>query len=134
VVAQAAHAAAEFIGWPEARIPVAEAALYIATANKSNSVVKAIDAALEDVRNGRTLPVPPSLRDGHYQGASRLGHGEGYQYPHDYAGHHVAQNYLGAARRFYEPSDQGHERKIRERMKHWKKATGVSSAPASSKR
>lgn len=134
VVAQAAHAAAEFIGWPEARIPVAEAALYIATANKSNSVVKAIDAALEDVRNGRTLPVPPSLRDGHYQGASRLGHGEGYQYPHDYAGHHVAQDYLGAARRFYEPSDQGHERKIRERMEHWKKATGVSSAPASSKR
>lgn len=124
VVAHAAHAAAEIIGWPEARIPIAEAALYIATANKSHSVITAIDTALEDVKSGRTLPVPTHLRDGHYAGAKRLGHGEGYVYPHDAPGHHVAQDYLGAARRFYEPSDQGHERKIRERLEAWRKAPG----------
>src|SRR5437762_3218152 len=84
VLANAAFQAAEFIGWPEARIPIAEAALYIATANKSNSVITAIDAALGDVRSGRTLPVPEHLRDAHYPGARRLGHGEGYQYAHDF--------------------------------------------------
>src|SRR4051812_20568992 len=77
ILAQAAHQAAEFIGWPEARIPIAEAALYVATANKSNSVILAINAALEDVRSGRTLAVPEHLRDAHYQGAKRLGHGKG---------------------------------------------------------
>ena len=107
VLAQTATAAAEFIGWPEARIPLAEAALYIATANKSNSSILAIDAALEDVRSGRTLAVPEPLRDAHYRGAKRLGHGEGYEYAHDHPGHFVAQDYLGAARRYYEPTDQG---------------------------
>lgn len=122
VLATAACQAAEVIGWPEARIPIAEAALYIATANKSNSVVKAIDAALEDIRSGRTLAVPNHLRDGHYAGSKVLGHGEGYRYAHDFPGHHVAQDYLGAARRFYEPSTQGHERKISERLDLWRKA------------
>jgi putative ATPase len=120
VLAVAAHHAAEFIGWPEARIPIAEAALYIATANKSNSTITAIDAALEDVRSGRTLPVPEHLRDAHYQGAKRLGHGEGYQYAHDHAGHFVAQDYLGAARRYYDPTDQGVEKKIKERVERWR--------------
>ena len=94
VLANAAFQAAEFIGWPEARIPIAEAALYIATANKSNSVITAIDAALGDVRSGRTLPVPEHLRDAHYPGARRLGHGEGYQYAHDFPEHFVVQEYL----------------------------------------
>lgn len=94
VLAQAAHQAAEFVGWPEARIPIAEATIYIATANKSNTAYLAIDAALEDVRSGRTLPVPDHLKDGHYKGAKSLGHGVGYQYAHDGAGHFVAQNYL----------------------------------------
>ena len=107
VLANAACAAAENIGWPEARIPIAEAALYVATANKSNSVIKAIDAALEDVRSGRTLPVPRHLRDAHYAGAQRLGHGAGYQYAHDHPGHFIPQDYLGAERRFYEPTEQG---------------------------
>src|SRR5579872_6818108 len=80
VLANAAFQAAEFIGWPEARIPLAEAALYIATANKSNSTILAIDAALEDVKSGRTLAVPEHLRDDHYPAAERLGHGVGYQY------------------------------------------------------
>jgi putative ATPase len=120
LLAHAAFQAAEFIGWPEARIPLAQAALYIATAPKSNSSVTAIDAALNDIRSGRTLPVPPGLRDTHYAGAERLGHGKGYLYPHDYPGHIVAQDYLGATRTFYHPSDQGRERQIRERLDQWR--------------
>ena len=120
VLAQAAHQVAEFIGWPEARIPIAEAAIYIATANKSNSAYKAIDAALEDVRTGRTLPVPEHLRDAHYKGAERLGHGEGYQYAHDGEGHFVPQNYLTEMRRYYEPTEQGVEKKIKERVDKWR--------------
>jgi len=121
VLANAAHQAAEFIGWPEARIPIAEAAIYIATAHKSNSVIKAIDAALEDVRSGRTLAVPEHLRDAHYAGAKRLGHGEGYQYAHDHAGHFVPQDYLGANKRYYEPTEQGTEKKIKERVEKWRR-------------
>jgi putative ATPase len=120
LLAHAAFQSAEFIGWPEARIPIAEAALYIATAPKSNSTVTAIDAALADVRSGRTLPVPPSLRDTHYSGAERLGHGKGYLYPHDFPGHIVAQDYLGTTRTFYHPSDQGRERQIAERLEQWR--------------
>jgi len=120
VLAVAAHQAAEFIGWPEARIPLAEAALYIATAHKSNSTITAIDAALADVRSGRTLAVPEHLRDAHYVGAERLGHGVGYQYAHDHPGHFVAQDYLGADKRYYEPTDQGTEKKIKERVEKWR--------------
>src|SRR5207245_1192786 len=107
VLATAAFQAAEFIGWPEARIPIAEAALYIATASKSNSVITAIDAALADIRSGRTLPVPEHLRDAHYPGAKRLGHGGGYQYAHDFPEHFVVQDYLGAEKRLFEPNAQG---------------------------
>jgi len=120
VLATAAHQAAEFVGWPEARIPIAEAALYVATANKSNSAYLAIDAALEDVRQGRTLPVPKHLRDTHYTGAERLGHGQGYEYAHNHPGHFVAQDYLGALRHYYQPTDQGVEKKIKERVERWR--------------
>ncbi|MBI3868353.1 MAG: replication-associated recombination protein A [Verrucomicrobia bacterium] len=120
VLANAAHSAAEFVGWPEARIPIAEAVIYIATANKSNTAILSIDAALEDIRQGRTLPVPESLRDGHYAGAKRLGHGQGYQYAHDHPDHFVAQDYLGAAKRYYKPTDQGTEKKIAERLERWR--------------
>jgi putative ATPase len=120
VLAQSAHEAAEFVGWPEARLPVAEAAIYIACAPKSNSACLAIDAALKDVREGRTLAVPEHLRDAHYQGARQLGHGKGYEYAHDHPGHFVVQDYLGAARRFYEPTDQGQERKIKDRLDQWR--------------
>lgn len=122
VLANAAFQAAEFIGWPEARIPLAEAVIYIATAAKSNSAILAIDAALKDVEAGRTLPVPEHLRDTHYAGAKRLGHGEGYKYAHDYPGHFVPQDYLGAARRYYEPTEQGVEKKIKDRLEKWRKA------------
>ena len=120
VLANAAHQAAEFIGWPEARIPIAEAAIYIATAHKSNSVITAIDAALADVRSGRTLAVPEHLRDGHYKGAERLGHGVGYEYAHSHPGHFVAQDYLGAHKRYFEPTEQGVEKKIKERVDKWR--------------
>ncbi len=129
ILAQAAFQASEFVGWPEARIPLAEAAVYIATANKSNSACIAIDAALEDVRSGRTIPVPMHLRDASYKGAERLGHGKGYQYAHDYEGHYVAQEYLGVNRRFYEPTDQGVEKKIKERVEKWRALAGKPGAP-----
>jgi putative ATPase len=126
VLANAAFQAAEFIGWPEARIPLAEAALYIATAAKSNSTILAIDAALKDVESGRTLAVPEHLRDAHYQGAKRLGHGEGYKYAHDFPEHFVAQDYLGADKRYYEPTEQGVEKKIKERLEKWRLQRGTA--------
>jgi len=126
LLATTAFRAAEFIGWPEARIPIAEAALYIATAPKSNSVVLAIDAALADVRSGPTLPVPEHLRDAHYRGAERLGRGRGYQYAHDFPGHFVAQDHLGATKHFYTPSDQGLERQIRDRIEQWRHSAAQS--------
>ena len=120
VLANAAHQAAEFIGWPEARIPIAEATIYLATANKTNSACVAIDAALEDIRSGRTLAVPEHLRDASYAGAKRLGHGEGYEYAHSHPGHFVVQDYLGAERRYYEPTEQAGEKKIKERLDQWR--------------
>jgi putative ATPase len=120
VLASAAHQAAEFVGWPEARIPIAQAALFIATAPKSNTSIVAIDAALADVRSGRTLAVPEHLRDAHYQGAKRLGHGEGYRYAHEHPDHFVAQDYLEAPRRYYEPTEQGVEKLIKSRLDLWR--------------
>ena len=120
VLACSALQAAEFVGWPEAQIPLAEATIYLATANKSNSAVAAIAAALAEVRSGRTLPVPEHLRDAHYQGAKRLGHGQGYQYAHEGKDHFVAQDYLGAGKTFYEPTEQGVEKKIKERVEKWR--------------
>jgi putative ATPase len=121
VLANACLSASEFVGWPEARIPLAEATIYIATANKSNSAITAIDAALADVKSGRTIPVPEHLRDTHYKGAERLGHGKGYEYAHDHPGHFVAQDYLGVDKTFYKPTEQGVEKKIKERLENWRK-------------
>jgi putative ATPase len=130
VLANAANQAAEFVGWPEARIPIAEATIYIATAPKSNSSITAVDAALEDVRSGRTLAVPEHLRDAHYKGAKRLGHGQGYEYAHSHPDHFVAQDYLGAVKRYYEPGDQGVEKKIKERVEQWRKQSEAARKPA----
>jgi putative ATPase len=121
VLANAAFQAAEFIGWPEARIPLAEATIYIATAPKSNSTVAAIGAAMSDVESGRTIEVPKHLKDSHYKGAQRLGHGEGYKYAHDFEGHFVPQDYLGVDKVYYQPTEQGVEKKIKERLDHWRK-------------
>src|SRR5262245_24349814 len=120
VLANAALQVSEFVGWPEARIPLAEATVYIATAYKSNSAYLAIDAALDDVRSGRTLAVPEHLRDASYFGAKRLGHGQSYQYAHDHPDHFVVQEYLGAEKRYYEPTDQGAEKKVKERVDQWR--------------
>jgi putative ATPase len=119
VLANAAFQAAEFIGWPEARIPLAEATIYIATAPKSNSTVAAIGAAMKDVESGRTIEVPQHLRDDHYKSAQRLGHGQGYKYAHDYEGHFVPQDY-GTDKIYYEPTEQGVEKKIKERLDKWR--------------
>lgn len=131
VLSVSAHQAAEYVGWPEARIPIAEATVYIATANKSNSAYKAIDAALDDVRSGRTIAVPEHLRDKHYAGAERLGHGEGYQYAHDFPGHFVPQEYLGATRQYYTPGELGTEKKIKERLEYWRSKIAESKGKTS---
>ena len=120
VLSTSAHQAAEFIGWPEARIPIAEATVYLATAHKSNSAYTAINSALEEVKTGRTIPVPKHLRDSHYAGAKRLGNGEEYKYAHAYDDHFVAQDYLGVNIRFYDPTEQGVEKKIKDRVLHWR--------------
>ena len=93
-VAQSAASAVQFIGKPEGRIILAEAAIYVAKAPKSNSVICAIDSALSQVRSGKNGPVPDHLKDSHYAGAKQLGHGVGYQYPHDDPSGWVPQQYL----------------------------------------
>jgi putative ATPase len=116
VVANSAAQATELVGLPECRIPLAQAVTYIAMAPKSNAAIKAIDAAITDVRSRRVLPVPVHLRDGNYPGAKRLGHGEGYQYSHNAADGWVDQDYLGVDRRYYEPVDRGFESELRRRL------------------
>jgi putative ATPase len=116
VVAAAALQATEFVGMPECQLALAQAVTYIATAPKSNAATMAIFKACEDVRAGRTLPVPEHLRDSHYQGAAALGRGAGYQYSHDFAGGWVEQQYLPEERRYYEPVERGYEAVIRQRL------------------
>lgn len=117
VVAMAAAQALEMIGLPEGRIPLAQAALYVAMAPKSNASYNAINEALGDIRKQYILPVPNHLRDGHYPGAKRLGHGEGYIYPHDAPGGWVKQDYLTEPRTYYTPTDRGYEARIIERLR-----------------
>jgi putative ATPase len=119
VLAVAAHHAVEFIGWPEGELPLAEATVYCATAPKSNASAKGIWDAKADVEAGRTMPVPQHLKDTHYKGAARLGHGKDYKYAHDFEGHVVKQDYMPEKRTYYTPSDQGFELKVRERMAKW---------------
>jgi putative ATPase len=121
ILANAAFQAAEFIGLPEARIILAQAAVYVACAPKSNAVYLGIDRALEDVKEQRTHGVPNHLKDGHYKGASQLGHGEGYKYAHDFPQHYVQQEYMPHEAVYYEPTLQGYEAKIKERMDKLKK-------------
>ena len=116
VIATSALRAVEFIGMPEARIPLAQATIYIANAPKSNACYKAIEAAMEDIENEQTMEVPEHLKDSHYPGAKKLGHGKGYKYPHDYGGY-VEQEYMPQKKKYYEPKEIGEEKKIAERLK-----------------
>lgn len=118
-LAVAAADAVQFIGMPEGRIPLAEATAYLATAAKSNAAYLAIDKAIADVRGGRVGTVPLHLRDAHYAGAKKLGHGKGYVYPHDTEVGVATQQYLPdplRGVRYYEPTPRGMERDIRTRL------------------
>lgn len=118
-IAVAAAEATQLIGLPEARIPLAEATIYIATAPKSNAVITAIDAAIADVKAGKFGLVPKHLRDAHYRGAKALGHGKGYLYPHDDPRGVSPQQYLPdelADQVYYSPTALGHEREVGERL------------------
>ncbi len=117
VVAQAACYAVEYLGMPEAKIPLAQAAIYVACAPKSNSCYMGIEKALEDVEKGKLLEVPQHLKDSHYKGAEKLSHGKGYKYPHAYKGGWVKQDYLPEKLKYYFPKDSGYERKIREYLR-----------------
>lgn len=122
-IAVSASLAAERLGMPEARIPLAQAAIYVACAPKSNSAIVAIDEAMNLVKQQKTGKVPNHLRDAHYGGAAKLGHGKGYQYAHDYPNHYVDQQYLPdelIGHRFYFPGDNGYEKEIKAHL-NWLK-------------
>ncbi|MGA2499162.1 MAG: replication-associated recombination protein A [Tepidisphaeraceae bacterium] len=131
MVAAAAYDIVERIGMPECQLTLAQAAIYMATTPKSNASAKAIWAAMADVREGRTIPVPKHLRDTHYAGAERLGHGESYQYPHDSDKGYVAQEYLGVDKTYYTPVDRGYEAAIGRYLQWLKGTTPPADDPAS---
>ncbi|RKM61933.1 replication-associated recombination protein A [Butyrivibrio sp. CB08] len=119
-VAVAASLAVERLGMPEARITLAQAVTYIATAPKSNAAYLAVDEAIQTVRETGNLPIPAHLQDAHYKSAGKLGHGIGYKYAHDYKDHYVKQQYLPYelnGKEFYNPTGNGYELKIRDHMK-----------------
>lgn len=124
-VAVSASLAVERVGMPEAQIILAEAATYVACAPKSNSSYEAVFAAMKTVGSVRTS-VPPHLQDAHYKGSAKLGHGEGYQYAHDYPNHYVEQQYLPdeiLGSRFLHLGTNGYEQKIRENFKKLEKTS-----------
>jgi putative ATPase len=116
MVATAAYQAVERIGMPEGSLSLAQAAVYVASAVKSNASYLGIKAAMKDIEEGNLLQVPEHLKDAHYKGAGRLGRGKGYKYPHDYPGHYVAQDYLPQKREYYRPTEHGEEKRIKERL------------------
>ena len=119
LIAVAAADAVQYVGMPEGRIPLAEAVVYLATAPKSNASYLALDAAIADVRAGRIGRVPKHLRDAHYAGAKKLGHGKGYLYSHDSELGVVRQQYLPdelLSTRYYEPTEHGNEREVKARL------------------
>jgi len=124
VVATAAAHAVEYVGMPEAQIPLAQAAIYLACAPKSNASYVGISRAMKDVTERQPAPVPIHLRDANYPGAARFGHGKGYKYPHSYPGGYVPQEYVPEDAKsgpYYEPTDRGHEAKFRKRLEELRK-------------
>ena len=116
VLANAALQISEFVGMPEARIPLAQAVVYVSCAQKSNASYLAIEKASADIKNKTVQEVPDHLKDASYSGAENLGHGKDYKYAHDYPGHFVKQKYTRKAVRYYEPTDIGYEAKIKQRL------------------
>lgn len=111
-VAASAFDITEKVGMPECQLTLAQAAIYMATAPKSNASATAIWTAMKDVKEGRTIPVPKHLRDGHYSGAKKLGNAEGYKYSHNSPDGFVDQEYLGVDKTYYTPTQRGHEKRI----------------------
>jgi len=124
-IANACFDIVEKIGMPEAQLTLGQAAIYMAMAPKSNASAMAIWGAMADVKEGRTIPVPKHLKDTHYRGSKRLGHGEGYKYAHDFAGGMVEQDYLGVDKEYYRPTDRGFEAELQRRLKQWEEARNV---------
>ncbi len=120
VLANAALQISEFVGMPEARIPLAQACIYVSCAPKSNASYLAIDKALSDIENKKVQEVPEHLKDTTADGDA-LGHGKGYKYAHDFAGHYVDQKYTRLKVKYYEPTDSGHEAKIKQRLENLRK-------------
>ena len=132
VVATAAAHAVEYVGMPEAQIPLAQAAIYLSCAPKSNASYVGISRALKDVAEKQAKPVPIHLRDANYRGAGALGHGKGYKYPHSLPGHWVQQQYMPdgiKSEPYYEPTENGHEKKIKDRLENLRKRANTESAP-----
>lgn len=125
VLSVSAAEAVEKLGWPEARIPLSQAVVYVATAPKSNSAITTIDKAINDIeKDGKSFPVPVHLKDSHYRDASKYGFGKGYKYPHEFPEHYVEQSYLPdelKGRIYYEPDGQGKEAEIKERVEKIRK-------------
>ncbi len=121
VVANSAMQVAEFVGLPEARIPLAQATVYVATAPKSNAAYLGINNAMHDVETNPTLAAPKHLQNAVYEGEKKAGKGKGYKYTHDYEGGYVKQDYLPVSKKYYEPKEIGYEKKIRARMDELKK-------------
>ena len=130
-VAAAACDLTERIGLPECQLTLAQAVIYMATAPKSNACTSAISSAMKDVKEGRTLPVPKHLRDGHYKGAKKLGHAQGYKYAHNSPTGYVDQDYLGTDKTYYTPTNRGYEVHISRYLSNIKNKDRDQAQPAS---
>ncbi len=125
--AAAAAQALEFVGMPEARLSIAQAIIFLCESPKSNAVVMAVDGAFRDAEHAYQVPVPVHLRDTHYHGASKLGNGKGYKYPHDFERHYTPQQYLPdnlVGTVYYKPSDEGYEKKIKDTRRQMRREKG----------
>ncbi|HPP54323.1 MAG TPA: hypothetical protein PK777_15330, partial [Thermoguttaceae bacterium] len=129
-LAVAAAQACEIVGLPECQLNLAQAVTYLACAPKSNASYVGLIEAQEDIRQGRLLPVPVHLRDSHYAGAARLGHGQGYQYAHDFADGVAPQDYLGVEKIYYRPTDRGFERELAGRLEQIRARLREAKSPA----
>lgn len=127
LMATAALTGVDFVGMPEARIILSQATTYLATAPKSNAAYAAIQSAMNDVEQGRTLDVPQHLKNVQLKAVGKDA-AQAYKYPHAFEGHHTAQEYVPTQTRYYEPSGNGYEATIAERMRHWEGNAAVDTA------